>query len=300
MKFFLEPKNEKHFNALYHSVLVILFSNFVQVTWSWSYQEQVQWPYDRSSTESNQCDGLNQSPINIPIDYVHLNRSMKLSLINYDRPTNNFLVNNNGHSVQFDYVGHSSAVPKLTGSALRNRKYRLAQLHFHWGSSRHQGSEHQINHREFPAEMHLVHFDEKYPSLTEALRAMDGSVTVLGVFIKIKNYNPDFEPIANILDHFYYDPERIERQLQSEINLKKFLPKQYERFYRYRGSLTTPPCTEGLIWLVLSQPIEISSSQLKKFWPIFDPKTGDKLANNFRDLQDLNDRLIESSFEIGH
>ncbi|KAH9415555.1 Carbonic anhydrase [Dermatophagoides pteronyssinus] len=246
----------------------------------------------------NQCDGSSQSPIDLITQDVFYNNTLKLDLINYDQPLISYKVTNNGHSIQFDYTGDVDSAPAITGTVLNNGIFRLAQFHFHWGMAKHIGSEHKINGRAFPVEMHLVHYNHaKHETLSKALEARDGSVSVLGVFFEIKKMNPEFEVIGDMIEKLQESTPEQSQFLRETITLKNLLPENLEKLYRYHGSLTTPPCTEGLVWLVLSQPSEIGRSQFEKFLGVIDEHTGEKMANNFRRIQPLNGRKVESSFQ---
>lgn len=85
----------------------------------------------------------------------------------------------------FSYIGDKSSIPTISGSALNNEQFILSGFHFHWGNSNAGGAEHLINNRQYDAEMHLVHYNRKYRNLEQALNANDGSVAVLGVFLKV-------------------------------------------------------------------------------------------------------------------
>lgn len=74
--------------------------------------------------------------------------------------------------------------------------------------------------------------------------------------------NPEFEVIGDMIEKLQESTPEQSQFLRETITLKNLLPENLEKLYRYHGSLTTPPCTEGLVWLVLSQPSEIGRSQV--------------------------------------
>lgn len=76
-------------------------------------------------------------------------------------------------------------MPTISGNALNGEQFVLSGFHFHWGNSNVGGAEHLINNRQYDVEMHLVHFNRKFSSLERALDANDGSVAVLGIFLKV-------------------------------------------------------------------------------------------------------------------
>ncbi|HVF57128.1 MAG TPA: carbonic anhydrase family protein [Pyrinomonadaceae bacterium] len=139
--------------------------------------------------------------------------------------------------------------------------YKLRQ--FHW----HTPSEHQLDGEEFPMEMHLVH------------QADDGSFLVVGVWVvRGKQHNELKKLFADL------PQDETETRTVGHFNLTKLLPQGLESF-RYDGSLTTPPFNEGVKWVVLAQPIEMSPAQIDAFKAIFPD-------GNSREVQPLNGRTI--------
>lgn len=277
------------------SILVLTILLFCQSSVEashWTHADQQSWP-----DGVNQCDGKYQSPIDIKTHETFFNESLNLKFLNYEQQTISFKATNNGHSIQFDYIGDIGSSPAITGTGLYNQVFRLAQFHFHWGSAKHIGSEHKINGRAFPVELHLVHYNSKFESLGKALESgEDGSVAVVGVFFQVMTHNPGFEVIGEMVTELQMASEST--NLRDPIILKYLLPDNINKIFRYYGSLTTPPCTEGLIWLVLETPNSIGFDQFKKFLGVNDPKTGDRLVNNFRKIQNLNGRKVEASFVV--
>ncbi|OTF78790.1 carbonic anhydrase-like protein, partial [Euroglyphus maynei] len=137
---------------------------------------------------------------------------------------------------------------------------------------------------------------DKHGSLSKALEARDGSVSVLGVFFEVKKMNPEFEVISDMIYKLQESTPEQSQFMRDTITLENILPENTKKLYRYHGSLTTPPCTEGLVWLVLNQPNAIGHSQFEKFLGVIDAHSGEKIANNFRKIQPLNGRKVESSF----
>jgi carbonic anhydrase len=146
---------------------------------------------------------------------------------------------------------------------LRGARYDLLQ--FHW----HAPAEHELEGRETPLEMHFVH------------RRADGSLLVVGVFIERGRRSRDLAPIFSEL------PERAgETRDVTDVRLRDLLPEERESF-RYAGSLTTPPFTEGVRWNVLAEPLTLSKRQIQAFRELFD-------EGNSREVQPLNGRAVLS------
>ena len=161
----------------------------------------------------------------------------------------------NGHTIQVQIDGDNALVEGGT-------RYELQQLHFH------APSEHEVGGRAFPMEMHLVH------------RAADGALAVVGVFIEEGAHNPAFEPIFSDLPTKPGGTRHLEHV---EVDVDDLLPPSGAH-YRYAGSLTTPPCSEGVTWLVLEEPVALSTAQIAAFTSIF--------PNNRRPVQPRGARAI--------
>ncbi len=176
--------------------------------------------------------GKNQSPINIGGESIE--HDIDNIKFNYTSSALNIL--NNGHTIQVNYDVGSYIV-------LNNKEYKLLQFHFH------TPSEHTINGVSFPMEMHLVHQSE------------DGALAVVGVMIEENITNAAF---SNIIDNIPATETEVETIDSTYINISNLLPVS-RREYRYNGSLTTPPCSEGVQWLVLQDSIQMSTTQLERF-----------------------------------
>jgi carbonic anhydrase len=168
---------------------------------------------------------------------------------------------NNGHTIQVNY----SEGDTLT---VGGRAYQLVQYHFH------APSEHTVNGMQFPMEMHLVH--------TNA----EGQLAVIGVLIVEGAHNPAFDPIwANLPV-----TKGVEHHLEHvTVDVDALLPKA-RTTYRYEGSLTTPPCSEGVQWFVMTTPIALSQAQIGAFTALF--------HGNNRPVQPLNGRPVLTD-EVG-
>ena len=140
--------------------------------------------------------------------------------------------------------------------------FSLRQFHFH------TPSEHTINGEHSALEMHLVH------------QTSDGALGVIGVMIRGGPRNEAFVPIWGALQGTVGEEQYVE---DTQVHADYLLPDD-RAYYRYDGSLTTPPCTEGVTWFVLQSPIEISGAQIRTFENI--------TRNNIRPVQPLNGRVV--------
>jgi carbonic anhydrase len=165
---------------------------------------------------------------------------------------------NNGHTVQEEYEPGSS----LSEAGVT---YTLRQFHFH------APSEHTVDGVSFPLEMHLVHLD-----------AAGKPALVVGVLVKEGRPNPAFDALfARLPQH---SGEKIE-PAGGKVDAARILPAN-RSFFDYDGSLTTPPCTEGVRWRVMRQPIEMSAAQIQVFRSIA------HLAHTNRPIQPANGRDV--------
>jgi carbonic anhydrase len=220
----------------------------------WSYQgESGPEHWANLSEKFRICaEGHSQSPVNILTDQLIPVDSNKLR-INY-QPTPLLMVNN-GHTIKIKYKEKSH----LT---VGENTYRLLQFHFH------TPSEHQINGVNHPMTLHLVHGTK------------DGKLSVVNVFIKEGEENPE---IAKIIAHLPKTPMQKVKAEDVLVDASKLLPKKGS-FYQLRGSLTTPPCSENVLWNILETPITLSKEQIETFKSV--------MGHNARPVQDLNDRNV--------
>jgi carbonic anhydrase len=162
---------------------------------------------------------------------------------------------NNGHTIQVNVDDGDTLY--LGGAA-----YALVQYHFH------HPSEHTLDGRRFPMEMHMVH------------RSKTGGLAVVGVLIAEGADNPAFAPVwANLPAAKGVETHYAHVQ----VDVDAMLPAVRTSF-RYDGSLTTPPCAEGVQWVVLNVPIELSAAQIQAFTVL--------IGDNSRPLQPLNGRSV--------
>ncbi|XP_066507635.1 carbonic anhydrase 15 isoform X2 [Hoplias malabaricus] len=189
---------------------------------------------------------------------------------------------NQGHSVVLEVGGGLS----VSGGGLPG-SYRTVQLHFHWGSALTNGSEHTLLHQRFPMEMHIVSVKSSHPNLTAALDDPTG-LAVLAVFIELDYVeNDNFQPISSALPSIAY---RGQEKVIKPFVLLNLLPQAHlSEFYRYHGSLTTPPCSQAVLWTVYQVPISISWTQYELFINgIYSTPEGAEhpvhLQNNFRHI----------------
>jgi len=174
--------------------------------------------------------GVNQSPINLT-GFVEA----ELAPIEFHYTGLATEVLNNGHAIQANYTAGSTI--KAAGKV-----FELKQFHFH------SPSENTIDGNYFPMEGHFVHMAE------------DGSLAVIAVMYKIGAENEGMARIWKQMPKAAGEKEAM----ASQVKAQDLLPENRD-YYRFNGSLTTPPCTEGVLWLVMKDPVEVSKEQVEQF-----------------------------------
>jgi len=219
----------------------------------WEYGEQEHWadlchPF-------LECDGTSQSPIDIA--GWKDDASLKWPELHYDAIQSSLI--NNGHTIEFEVPEQYREQNKLR---LGDTEYELLQFHFH------SHSEHTINGNYSPMEVHLVHKNEK-----------TGKLAVLGVLFRAGKEHA----VLNQLIQAELPAKTSSHSHELSLNPAGLLPSG-GGYYTYSGSLTTPPCSEIVTWLVFDTPIEASQDQINRFAPL--------LHDDYRPTNDLNGRVI--------
>ncbi|GCB68625.1 carbonic anhydrase 5A, mitochondrial [Scyliorhinus torazame] len=240
--------------------------------------------------------GVRQSPIDISTDDSVYDPQLKPLKISYD-PSNCLLLRNNGYFFQVEFEDSKDS-SVISSGPLKNQ-YRLKQFHFHWGSKSDRGSEHTVNNQVYPAELHLVHWNPvKCNNSGEAILSENG-LAVVGVFLKLGKRHDSLQKLVDALpavkhkdaavDFFNFDPACM-------------IPPCSD-YWTYPGSLTAPPLTECVTWVIMKDPIEVSPDQLAMFRSLFYTSVGEKQKNmvdNYRPVQPLMKRTVYSTIPSFH
>ena len=188
-----------------------------------------------------------------PIDLSHA-RGGEVDPVEFAYRSSPSTVENTGHSIQVNPEPGS-------GIVVGRVRFELEQFHFH------HCAEHTIEGVRLPLELHLVH------------RSEGGSLVVVGVLFREGPANRALAPVWSSLPATAAPP----RAVPDAVDLPALLPER-RTSWRYSGSLTTPPCTEGVAWIVLTEPLTLSAAQIEAFAAIF--------PNNYRPVQPLGDRVL--------
>lgn len=214
------------------------------------------WNYDSDwEVIAEECGkGQQQSPINIEEGTsVASNKTLSLG---YDKLKSS-KIKNKKYAVDVIPTEDNLTI-EYNGSS-----YNLLQFHFH------ADSEHTVEGKTYPLEVHFVHQNKE-----------QGDLTVLGIFFKEGEHNTEFQ---KILDNA---PEAKQKNmLEQEIDVTAFLPND-KSFYSYPGSLTTPGCNEIVNWVVFKEPVSVSAEQIAAFLKLRDGKKNNRLP------QPLNNRTV--------
>lgn len=226
---------------------------------------EVHWAYDgengpqawgRLKPDFNLCAiGKRQSPINIEEGYTLAGPAEPIQFA-YN-PSNGIVVNN-GHTIQVDVSGENSIT-------VRGTNFRLVQFHFH------TPSEEQVNGKRFAMVAHLVHKSDA------------GQLAVVAVLLEVTGSNPLIDKVWTYMPLDTGDRVAMPREL---LNMNELLPAD-QRYYQFMGSLTTPPCSENVLWMVLKQPVKISKVQYRLFSQLY--------PNNARPVQPVNGRPVRDA-----
>uniref|UniRef100_A0A8C8VR77 Receptor-type tyrosine-protein phosphatase gamma n=1 Tax=Pelusios castaneus TaxID=367368 RepID=A0A8C8VR77_9SAUR len=248
-------------------------------------------------TSSVDCGGIHQSPIDIVDHQARVgDEYQELQLDGFDNESSNKTwMKNTGKTVAIllkdDYF--------ISGAGLPGR-FKAEKVEFHWGQSNGSaGSEHSINGKRFPVEMQIYFYNpDDFDSFGAAILE-NRVIGAMAVFFQVtQRDNPALDPIIHGLKGVVHHEKET---FLDPFVLRDLLPTSLGSYYRYTGSLTTPPCSEIVEWIVFRRPVSISYHQLEAFYSIFTTEQQDHvksveyLRNNFRPQQSLNDRVVSKS-----
>ncbi|CAL1536055.1 unnamed protein product [Lymnaea stagnalis] len=265
--------------------------------------DAVGWNYDRKRGGPDawkksypDCAGLLQSPINIVTkDAVYHHKLQYININNYSITdgVKMKLENKDGHTAEVVLKGKSIYIQEGSLPDV----YKLEQFHFHWGAEDGRGSEHSIDGKFSPMELHLVHYQHHLGNVTAASTHPFG----LAVFAFLFKVVPrDNNKLNHLLRYFpLIDNPNTHVDIET-FALRDILPAfDNLDFYRYDGSLTTPPCSESVIWSVAVENIEISKKQLNQFRNLSDDNHA-RLVDDFRPIQLEHSRLITTTLRVAN
>jgi carbonic anhydrase len=308
-------------------VSFVFFTSVLFIDFFRSYGTQNEWATIWPICSSVDRVSAQQSPIDIKLDDARYDSRLSGLSAGY-RPFNGLLANT-GHGLRVGIdLTNSANVMYLQGGALGplgdGARYQVSSLHFirlnhpyfafhvkahsfhfHYGVGN-IGSENTIDGRQFPLELHLIHWDhDNYAHVNAGLQSGDPfALAVVGVMYEIGAHNDGFDSFLQNVSEIIYWNSTINVPVEG-VDLNVLFPPPVNGawdMYTFPGSLTTPHCQEVVIWNVLKQTMTISEAQLAAFQslrlstgPNGIESTADVLGDNFRFTQPLNGRVVRSS-----
>ncbi|XP_052427547.1 carbonic anhydrase 4 isoform X2 [Carassius gibelio] len=260
----------------------------------------ISWCYHKASCSDlvwpiiaeKDCNGTQQSPIDIVTTNVQANTTLTpFTFTGYNQDATLTEITNTGTTIQVT-LDHKKM--HVEGGGLPGL-FASTQFHFHWGNgSTTPGSEHRVNGKQYPMELHIVSKAEHNGSLPN-----DSILAAFGFFIEASNdtgkpeswkiLTSNLTEIASAGDKTRVSDKLTMDDLLSGVDRTKY--------YRYLGSLTTPNCDEGVIWTIFKDPIKVSQDLIDLFTTtVYINKTSNSplMTNTFRGVQPINGRIVMS------
>lgn len=265
------------------------------------------------------CGEDQQSPIDLPADgdASLASNGCAVEFMDYDEAAKNKAgkdimkmksfkgeFKNTNKTLQWDLEDWTNLGPKVKYPCKRmDNEYRLWQLHFHWGKNDMEGSEHTVDSKMYPLEVHYVHVNEKHKDNVPAALEDPEGLMVIGVFFDVKDkrtsmakrFKKTYNSARNIVKKGLKTPGVQGDKKAKSLVLAYWLRRSEVAMnhYNYQGSLTTPTCNEVVNWVVAKKPVEVWSRDLAQLRKLINDKSM-PITENWRPVQPLNAREINS------
>ncbi|XP_076071747.1 carbonic anhydrase-related protein 10-like [Mytilus galloprovincialis] len=240
--------------------------------------------------------GKHQSPIEI--DPSLLLFDPNLTNLHINTANVNGRLETNGLDITFSLDEDTQHLFNITGGPL-SYSYKITDVKFHYGIKGYAGSEHKIGNRTFPAEVHMIGYnDDVYKSKPEAEIGAKG-IVIIAVFLEIGS-KPNYA-MDEIVDHLpgmrktdYKDMNTVYEQFISSWDLSHLLPNT-DQYITYEGSFTQPGCQETVTWIIYNKPVYVSENQLDL---LRTHGKGDWNYKNTRPVQSINQRAVRTNINF--
>ncbi|CAF1225347.1 unnamed protein product [Adineta ricciae] len=238
----------------------------------WSYNDPNQWPKFFLA-----ASGLSQSPIDIPTADTVFQSYPPFIFSEKYHSNELFKLVNNGHQVAATLADHTYGQSEkdlwFTGGGIKGVFY-FVNFHLHWGKNDRHGSEHEIDGHRYPAEAHVVFKNHE-----------TGQIAVFAFLFTVTNHwyeeNLEWEKYCDAAGQLM----NIDDTIQCMFNLSRLMQANERRFFRYIGSLTTPPCSEGVIWTIFTNTVPVKEESLNQL-------RQNVMRKVYRPVQPLNNRVV--------